>query len=175
MKSYPLLRQDLFAWCLAAILPPLWIVLYLNFPQAIAGVIYMVVALVWVLLDRINLMKQGITPPSWLWFPLHFVYLRQRDQSQGKPWRLLQVWLLCTLLSLVAIYQFKKTSGTATTCRFFASADRHPRTRRAAPQLLAATLRQHPAVDNPGAADLRLDGPLLRRLQRGYLEFLHPE
>ncbi|WP_105570698.1 hypothetical protein [Cronobacter sakazakii] len=112
MKPYPLLRQDLFAWCLAAILPPLWIVLYLNFAQAVAGGIYMVVTLVWVLLDRINLMKQGITPPSWLWFPLHFVYLRQRDQNQGKPWRLLQVWLLCTLLSLVAIYQFKKTSGT---------------------------------------------------------------
>lgn len=112
MKSYPLLRADLFAWCLAVILPLLWIVLVLNFPQALALVIYMVVAMVWVLLDRTNLMKQGIAPPSWLWFPLNFVYLRQRDQMQGKPWRLLQVWLLCTVLSFVAIYQFKKTSGT---------------------------------------------------------------
>lgn len=92
MKSYPLLRADLFAWCLAVILPLLWIVLVLNFPQALALVIYIVVAMVWVLLDRTNLMKQGIAPPSWLWFPLNFVYLRQRDQMQGKPWRLLQVW-----------------------------------------------------------------------------------
>lgn len=92
MKSYPLLRQDIFAWCLAVVLPLLWVVLYLSFPQNMALVIYLVVALVWVLLDRTNLMKQGITPPSWLWFPFYFVYLRQRDQSQGKPWRLLQVW-----------------------------------------------------------------------------------
>lgn len=111
MKSYPLQRQDIFAWCLAVVLPVIWVVLFLNFPQTAALVIYLVVALVWVLLDRTNLMKQGIAPPSWLWFPLHFVYLRQRDQRQGKPWRLLQVWLLCTVLSFVAIYQFKKQSG----------------------------------------------------------------
>lgn len=48
----------------------------------------------------------------WLWFPFYFVYLRQRDQSQGKPWRLLQVWVLCTALSFVALYQFSKQSGT---------------------------------------------------------------
>lgn len=112
MKSYPLLRQDIFAWCLAVVLPLLWVVLYLSFPQNMALVIYLVVALVWVLLDRTNLMKQGITPPSWLWFPFYFVYLRQRDQSQGKPWRLLQVWVLCTALSFVALYQFSKQSGT---------------------------------------------------------------
>lgn len=28
MKSYPLLRQDIFAWCLAVVLPLLWVVLY---------------------------------------------------------------------------------------------------------------------------------------------------
>lgn len=112
MKPYPLLRQDIFAWCLAVVLPLLWVVLYLNFPQNMALVIYLVVALVWVLLDRTNLMKQGITPPSWLWFPFYFVYLRQRDQRQGKPWRLLQVWLLCTALSFVALYQFSKQSDT---------------------------------------------------------------
>lgn len=112
MKSYPLLRQDLCAWCLAVVTPFLWVVLLLSFPRVVAIVLYMVVALAWVLLDRTNLMKQGITPPSWLWFPLHFVYLRQRDQRQGKPWRLLQVWLLCTVLSAVVGYQFKKASGT---------------------------------------------------------------
>lgn len=112
MKAYPFMRQDLCAWCLAIVTPFLWVVLLLSFPRAVAIVLYMVVALVWVLLDRTNLMKQGITPPSWLWFPLHFVYLRQRDQRQGKPWRLLQVWLLCTVLSAVVGYQFKKASGT---------------------------------------------------------------
>lgn len=112
MKSYPLQRQDIFAWCLAVVLPVIWVVLFLNFPQTVALVIYLVVALVWVLLDRTNLMKQGIKPPSWLWFLLHFVYLRQRDQMQGKPWRLLQVWLLCTMLSFVAIYLLNRQSGT---------------------------------------------------------------
>ncbi|BEK75773.1 hypothetical protein EATA6166_36650 [Enterobacter asburiae] len=112
MKSYPFLRADLFAWCLVVVLPLLWIVLALNFPQTLALVIYMVVALIWVLLDRTNLMRQSITPPSWLWFPLNFVYLRQRDQMQGKPWRLLQVWLLCTVLSFVAISLLNRQSGT---------------------------------------------------------------
>ncbi|WP_407578791.1 hypothetical protein [Citrobacter koseri] len=111
MKSYPVLRQDIFAWCLAAVLPAIWVVLFLNFPQTAALVIYMVVALVWVLLDRTNLMKQGITPPSFIWFWFPVVYLRQRDQMQAKPWRLMQVWLLCTVLSFVAIYQFRQTSG----------------------------------------------------------------
>ena len=45
MKSYPLLRQDIFAWCLAAVLPAIWVVLFLNFPQTVALVIYMAVAL----------------------------------------------------------------------------------------------------------------------------------
>lgn len=112
MKSYPLLRQDLCAWCLAVVIPFLWVVLLLSFPRVVAIVLYMVVALAWVLLDRTNLMKQGITPPSWLWFPLHFVYLRQRDLTQGKPWRLMQAWLLCTVLSAVVGYPFKKDSGT---------------------------------------------------------------
>jgi membrane protein implicated in regulation of membrane protease activity len=111
MKSYLFLRQDLCAWCLAVVLPVIWVVLYLNFPLVIAIFIYLVVALVWVLLDRTNLMKQGITPPSWLWFPLYFVYLRQRDQIQGKSWKFLLVWLLCSVLSAVAVNQFKKASG----------------------------------------------------------------
>lgn len=112
MKSYPLLRHDLFAWCLAVVLPALWIVLVLSFPQIVALILYMVIALVWVLLDRTNLMKQGITPPSFLgfWFPV--VYLRQRDQMHGKPWRLMQVWLLCTVMSFMAIYLFNRQSGT---------------------------------------------------------------
>ncbi|EAO9251069.1 hypothetical protein P8F49_004779 [Salmonella enterica] len=112
MKSYPLLRQDIFAWCLAAILPAIWVVLFLNFPQTVALIIYMVVALAWVLLDRTNLMKQDITPPSFVWFWFPVVYLRQRDQMQGKPWRLMQVWLLCTVLSFVAIYLLNQRSGT---------------------------------------------------------------
>lgn len=112
MKSYPFLRQDIFAWSLAVVLPLLWVVLYLNFPQTAALVIYLVVALVWVLLDRTNLMKQGITPPSFIWFWFPVVYLRQRDQTQGKPWRLMQVWLLCTVLSFVAIYLLDRQSGT---------------------------------------------------------------
>lgn len=114
MKSYPFVRPDLFAWCLAFVLPLLWIVLFLNFPQPIALTIYMVVALVWVLLDRTNLMKQGITPPSFIWFWFPVVYLRQRDQMQDKPWRLMQVWLLCTALSFAGIYLLNKQSGTAT-------------------------------------------------------------
>lgn len=85
MKSYPLLRQDIFAWCLAAVLPAIWVILFLNFPQTVALVIYMAVALAWVLLDRTNLMKQGVTLPSFLWFWFPVVYLRQRDQMQGKP------------------------------------------------------------------------------------------
>ncbi|EMF3491506.1 hypothetical protein V3J41_005069, partial [Salmonella enterica] len=40
------------------------------------------------------------------------VYLRQRDLMQGKPWRLMQVWLLCTVLSFVAIYLLNQRSGT---------------------------------------------------------------
>ncbi|HBC0585848.1 TPA: hypothetical protein I3599_004926 [Enterobacter cloacae] len=112
MKSYPLLRADLFAWCLAVVLPILWFVLVLNFPQALALVIYLVIALVWVLLDRTNLVKQGISPPSFIWFWFPVVYLRQRDQMQGKPWRLMQVWLLCTVLSFVAIYLLNQRSGT---------------------------------------------------------------
>ncbi|HDC0618753.1 TPA: hypothetical protein O7S29_005206, partial [Salmonella enterica] len=104
MKSYPLLRQDIFAWCLAAVLPAIWVVLFLNFPQTVALIIYMAVALIWVLLDRTNLMKQGVTSPSFVWFWFPVVYLRQRDLMQGKPWRLMQVWLLCTVLSFVAIY-----------------------------------------------------------------------
>ena len=112
MKSYPLLRQDLFAWCLAIVLPALWVVLYLNFPQNVALIIYMVLALVWVLFDRVNQMKQGIVPPSFLWFWFPAVYLRQRDQMQDKPWRLMQAWLLCTVLSLAVIYLFNRQSGT---------------------------------------------------------------
>ncbi|HHR4013926.1 TPA: hypothetical protein ACS5Z6_001961 [Salmonella enterica] len=112
MKSYPLLRADLFAWCLAVVLPLLWIVLVLNFPQALALVIYLVIALVWVLLDRTNLVKQGISPPSFIWFWFPVVYLRQRDQMQDKPWRLMQVWLLCTALSFAGIYLLNRQSGT---------------------------------------------------------------
>ncbi|PTU34206.1 hypothetical protein [Salmonella enterica] len=112
MKSYPLLRQDIFAWCLAAVLPAIWVVLFLNFPQTVALIIYMAVALIWVLLDRTNLMKQGVTSPSFVWFWFPVVYLRQRDLMQGKPWRLMQVWLLCTVLSFVAIYLLNQRSGT---------------------------------------------------------------
>lgn len=112
MKSYPLLRADLFAWCLAVVLPILWFVLVLNFPQALALVIYLVIALVWVLLDRTNLVKQGISPPSFIWFWFPVVYLRQRDQMQDKPWRLMQVWLLCTALSFAGIYLLNRQSGT---------------------------------------------------------------
>ncbi|HFF8440725.1 TPA: hypothetical protein ACGE4L_003719 [Serratia marcescens] len=112
MKAYPFVRQDLCAWCLAAALPFLWVVLYLNFPRSVALVLYMVISLVWLLLDRSNLMKQGIAPPSFLWFWLPVVYLRQRDQMLGRPWRLMQVWLLCTVLSLLAISQLQKQSGT---------------------------------------------------------------
>lgn len=112
MKSYPLLRADLFAWCLAVVLPILWFVLVLNFPQALALVIYLIIALVWVLLDRTNLVKQGISPPSFIWFWFPVVYLRQRDQMQDKPWRLMQVWLLCTALSFAGIYLLNRQSGT---------------------------------------------------------------
>lgn len=112
MKSYPLLRQDLCAWCLAVVTPFLSVVLLLSFPRVVAIVLYMVVALAWVLLDRTNLMKQGIAPPSFLWFWFPVVYLRQRDQTQGRPWRLMQAWLLCTVLSVVVGYQLKTASGT---------------------------------------------------------------
>lgn len=112
MKSYQLLREDLFAWCLAVVLPILWFVLVVNFPQALALVIYLVIALVWVLLDRTNLVKQGISPPSFIWFWFPVVYLRQRDQMQNKPWRLMQVWLLCTALSFAGIYLLNRQSGT---------------------------------------------------------------
>ncbi|NBC80442.1 hypothetical protein GV750_16995 [Enterobacter asburiae] len=112
MKSYPLLRADLFAWCLVVVLPILWFVLVLNFPQALALIIYLVIALVWVLLDRTNLVKQGISPPSFIWFWFPVVYLRQRDQMQDKPRRLMQVWLLCTALSFAGIYLLNRQSGT---------------------------------------------------------------
>ncbi|ALR75238.1 hypothetical protein ACWH2Z_01555 [Enterobacter mori] len=112
MRSYPLLRADLFAWCLAVVLPILWFVLVLNFPQALALVIYLVIALAWVLLDRTNLVKQGISPPSFIWFWFPVAYLRQRDQMQDKPWRLMQVWLVCTALSFAGIYLLNRQSGT---------------------------------------------------------------
>lgn len=112
MKSYPFVPQDLFAWCLAVVLPFIWVVLYLFFPSSVALVIYLIIALIWVLLDRTNLMKLGIAPPSYLWFWFPVVYLRQRDQMQCKPWRLMQVWLLCTALSFLVLYLLQKQSGT---------------------------------------------------------------
>jgi len=80
-------------------------------PQNVALGLYMLCSLVWVLLDRLSLMKQEITAPSLVWFLLPMVYLRQRDERQGKPWRLLQVWLICTVLSAVAGNHFKTQSG----------------------------------------------------------------
>ncbi|NIE50693.1 hypothetical protein F3J41_01245 [Pantoea sp. Ap-870] len=112
LKPYPFLKWDAYAWCLSIGLPVIWIPFAIFLPKEIALGLYIVLSLIWVLLDRLNLMKQGITPPSMGWFLLPMVYLRQRDERQGKPWRLLQVWLLCTVLSFVAINQFKKTSGT---------------------------------------------------------------
>ncbi|WP_432399651.1 hypothetical protein [Pantoea allii] len=112
LKPYPFLKLDTYAWCLSIGLPVIWIPFTIFLPKEIALGLYIVLSLIWVLLDRLNLMKQEITPPSMGWFLLPMVYLRQRDERQGKPWRLLQAWLLCTVLSFVAINQFKKTSGT---------------------------------------------------------------
>lgn len=112
LKSYPFLRQDTYAWCLSIGLPVLWVPFAILFPKEIALGLYMVLSLIWVLLDRLSLLKQDKFVPSFLYFLLPMVYLRQRDERQGKPWRLLQVWLLCTVLSAFAGEQFKKQSGT---------------------------------------------------------------
>nr|WP_302824058.1 hypothetical protein [Hafnia alvei] len=112
LKPYPFLKQDTYAWCLSIGLPVIWIPFAIFFPKEIALGLYMVLSLIWVLLDRLSLMKQEITPPSMGWFLLPMVYLRQRDERQGKPWRLLQVWLICTVLSAVAGNHFKTQSGT---------------------------------------------------------------
>lgn len=112
LKPYPLLKLDAYAWCLSIGLPVIWIPFAIFFPKEIALGLYMVISLIWVLLDRLNLMKQEITPPSMGWFLLPMVYLRQRDERQGKPWRLLQVWLICTVLSAVAGNHFKTQSNT---------------------------------------------------------------
>lgn len=112
LKPYPFLKQDTYAWCLSIGLPVLWVPFAIFFPKEIALGLYMVLSLIWVLLDRLSLMKQEKRAPSFLYFLLPMVYLRQRDECQGKPWRLLQVWLICTVLSAVAGNHFKKQSGT---------------------------------------------------------------
>ncbi|ARB83649.1 MULTISPECIES: hypothetical protein [Yersinia] len=112
LKPYPLSKQDSYAWALAIVLPLLWAPFAIFFPKEIALGFYLVLSLVWTLLDRLSLMKQEKVPPSFGYFLLPMVYLRQRDERQGKPWRLLQVWLICTVLSVIAGEQFKKQSGT---------------------------------------------------------------
>lgn len=112
LKPYPFLRQDIYAWCLSIGLPILWVPFAIFFPKEIALGLYMVLSLIWVLLDRLSLMKQEKRAPSFLYFLLPMVYLRQRDERQGKPWRLLQVWLICTVLSAVAGNHFKTQSNT---------------------------------------------------------------
>lgn len=112
LKPYPFLKQDTYAWCLSIGLPILWVPFANFFTKEIALGLYMVLSLIWVLLDRLSLMKQENRAPSFLYFLLPMVYLRQRDERQGKPWRLLQVWLICTVLSAVAGNHFKKQSGT---------------------------------------------------------------
>ncbi|SUW65475.1 Uncharacterised protein [Buttiauxella agrestis] len=112
LKPYPFLKQDTYAWCLSIGLPILWVPFAIFCPTEIALGLYMVLSLIWVLLDRLSLMKQEKRAPSFLYFLLPMVYLRQRDERQGKPWRLLQVWLICTVLSAVAGNHFKKQSGT---------------------------------------------------------------
>ncbi|MGJ3438227.1 hypothetical protein [Serratia sp. Je.1.23.a] len=112
LKPYPFLKQDTYAWCLSLGLPFIWGLSALFLPPKVALGLYMLCSLVWVLLDRLSLMKQEITPPSLGWFLLPMVYLRQRDERQGKPWRLLQVWLICTVLSAVAGNHFKTQSDT---------------------------------------------------------------
>ena len=112
LKPYPLSKQDSYAWALAIVPPLLWAPFAIFFPKEIALGFYLVLSLVWTLLDRLSLMKQEKVPPSFWYFLLPMVYLRQRDERQGKPWRLLQVWLICTVLSVIAGEQFKKQSGT---------------------------------------------------------------
>jgi len=112
LKPYSFLKQDTYAWCLSIGLPVMWGLSAIFLPQKVALGLYMALSLIWVLLDRLNLMKQMITPPSMGWFFLPMVYLRQRDERQGKPWRLLQVWLICTVLSAVAGHYFKTQSNT---------------------------------------------------------------
>jgi len=112
LKPYPFLKLDAYAWCLSIGLPVIWIPFAIFLPKEIAVGLYIALSLIWVLLDRLNLMKQRITPPSMGWFFLPMVYLRQRDERQGKPWRLLQVWLICTVLSAVAGNHFKTRFNT---------------------------------------------------------------
>lgn len=112
MKDFSLLRQDIFAWSLAVIHPALWVGLFLYFPRPVACAIYLFVALIWTLLDRANLMKLARPRPSALWFWFPGVYLRQRDQLQGRAWYLLFTWLLCTALSFVAINQLQQRAVT---------------------------------------------------------------
>jgi len=112
LKPYPFLKLDVYAWCLSIGLPVIWIPSAIFFPKEVAVGVYILLSLIWVLLDRLNQMKQEITPPSMGWFLLPMVYLRQRDERQGKPWRLLQVWLICTVLSAVAGNHFKTQSNT---------------------------------------------------------------
>ncbi|CAI2534900.1 Uncharacterised protein [Serratia proteamaculans] len=111
LKPYPFLKQDTYAWCLSIGLPVIWGLSAIFLPQKVALGLYMLCSLVWVLLDRLSLMKQEITAPSLVWFLLPMVYLRQRDERQGKPWRLLQVWLICTVVSAVAGNHFKTQPG----------------------------------------------------------------
>lgn len=112
LKPYPLLRQDIYAWCLSIGLPVVWVGSAIFLPKNLALGLYMIFSLAWVLLDRLNMFKQEKTAPSLGWFLLPMVYLRQRDERQGKPWRLLQVWLICTVLSAVAGNHFKMQSTT---------------------------------------------------------------
>lgn len=112
LKPYPLTKQDSYAWLLAVALPASWLLFVMFFPKEVALGLYMALSLIWVLLDRLSLLKQDKFVPSFLYSLLPMVYLRQRDERQGKPWRLLQVWLLCTVLSAFAGEQFKKQSGT---------------------------------------------------------------
>ncbi|MCC4106859.1 hypothetical protein MMS95_07335 [Serratia sp. PGPR-27] len=112
LKPYPFFKQDTYAWCLSIGLPVIWGLSAIFLPQKVALGLYMLCSLVWVLLDRLSLFKQEKTAPSLGWFLLPMVYLRQRDERQGKPWRLLQVWLICTVLSAVVGNHFKTQSGT---------------------------------------------------------------
>lgn len=110
LKPYPLSKQDIYAWLLAIVLPASWIFFVMFLHKEIALGLYMVLSLVWTRLDRLSLIKREQVPPTFWYFLLPMVYLRQRDDRQGKPWRLLQVWLMCTILSVIVGDHLKKQS-----------------------------------------------------------------
>ena len=61
LKPYPFLKQDTYAWCLSIGLPVIWGLSVIFLPPKVALGLYMLCSLVWVLLDRLSLMKQEKT------------------------------------------------------------------------------------------------------------------